>query len=99
MLPELDLLLIEKSLFVKPDKARELAATRMPRGARRDRRLACPPPAVVPGYPDRGVLRLPDRLPCDALHFSTFTGAAAVPYPGRAVSGPSYTGENLERDL
>src|SRR2546423_3940949 len=96
---ELDLLLIEKSLFVKPDKARELAATRMREARAAAARLGVPDAGqLFLGYPDRGVLRLLTDHRATP-YTSTFTGAAAVPYPAALFPGHPYTGENLERDL
>jgi len=50
------------------------------------------------GYPDRGVLRLLTDHRATP-YTSTFTGAAAVPYPAALFPGHPYTGENLERDF
>jgi len=41
---EIDLLLIEKSLFARPQKARDLAVRRMRERAARPHDWACPPP-------------------------------------------------------
>src|SRR2546430_17655836 len=52
---ELDLLLIERSLFVKPEKARALAATRMREAREASARLGVPEAGqLFLGYPDRG---------------------------------------------
>ena len=96
---ELDLLLIEKSLFVKPDKARELAATRMREARAATARLGVRDAGqLFLGYPDRGVLRLLTDHRATP-YTSTFTGAAAVPYPAALFPGHPYTGESLERDF
>src|SRR5256885_725283 len=96
---ELDLLLIGKSLFVKPDKARELAATRMREAREASARLGVPEAGqLFLGYPDRGVLTL--LTDHRAMPYtSSSTGAAAVPYPAALFPGHPYTGESLERDF
>lgn len=94
---ELDLLLIEHSLLMQPEKARDLAVRRMHEaraattllGVRIEGQLFL-------GYPDRGVQRL---LTDPAPYTSRFTGAAAVPYPDAVSPGRSYTGASLEQDL
>ncbi|HUE49052.1 MAG TPA: PIG-L family deacetylase [Steroidobacteraceae bacterium] len=96
---ELDLLLIEKSLFVKPDKARDLAVRRMREARTATARLGVPAAGqLFLGYPDRGVLRLLTDHHATP-YTSTFTGAAAVPYPAALFPGHPYTGESLERDF
>jgi LmbE family N-acetylglucosaminyl deacetylase len=96
---ELDLLVIEKSLFVNPQKLRDLAGRRMEEartaatllGIRGDRLFFL-------GYPDRGVLSLlTDHY--STPYYSKYNGSSVVPY-GRALSpGHPYTGMSLERDF
>ncbi|HEY0767648.1 MAG TPA: PIG-L family deacetylase [Steroidobacteraceae bacterium] len=96
---ELDLLMIEKSLFVKPEKARDLAVTRMREARTATTRLGVPAEGqLFLGYPDRGVLRLLTDHRATP-YTSGFTGVAAVPYPAALFPGHPYTGESLERDL
>jgi len=95
---ELDLLLIERSLFVKPEKARALAATRMREAREASARLGVPEAGqLFLGYPDRGVLRLLTDHRATP-YTSGATGAAAVPYRAALFPGHPYTGESLERD-
>jgi len=96
---ELDLLLIERSLFVKPEKARALAATRMREAREASARLGVPEAGqLFLGYPDRGVLRLLTDHRATP-YTSGATGAAAVPYRAALFPGHPYTGESLERDF
>ncbi len=96
---ELDLLLIEKSPFVKPATARDLAATRMREARAATARLGVPAAGqLFLGYPDRGVLSLLTDHRARP-YTSGFTGAAAVPYPAALFPGHPYTGESLERDF
>ncbi len=96
---ELDLLLIEKRLFVKPEQARELAATRMREARAATARLGVPAAGqLFLGYPDRGVLGLLTDHRATP-YTSGFTGAAAVPYPAALFPGHPYTGASLERDF
>jgi LmbE family N-acetylglucosaminyl deacetylase len=96
---ELDLLLIEKSLFANPAKARDLAARRMREARTATARLGVPAAGqLFLGYPDRGVLRLLTDHRATP-YTSGFTGAAAVPYPAALFPGHPYTGESLERDF
>src|SRR5256884_2727618 len=93
---ELDLLLIERSLFVKPEKARALAATRMREAREASARLGVPEAGqLFLGYPDRGVLRLLTDHRATP-YTSGATGAAAVPYPAALFPGHPYTGESLQ---
>jgi len=92
---ELDLLLIERSLFVKPEKARALAATRMREAREASARLGVPEAGqLFLGYPDRGVLRLLTDHRATP-YTSGSTGAAAVPYRAALFPGHPYTGESL----
>jgi LmbE family N-acetylglucosaminyl deacetylase len=96
---ELDLLLIEKSLFAKPEKARDLAVRRMREARTATARLGVSAAGqLFLGYPDRGVLRLLTDHRATP-YTSGFTGAAAVPYSAALFPGHPYTGESLERDL
>jgi LmbE family N-acetylglucosaminyl deacetylase len=96
---ELDLLLIEKSLFVRPQQARDLAVRRMREARTASARLGVPAARqLFLGYPDRGVLRLLTDHRATP-YTSGFTGAAAVPYPAALFPGHPYTGESLERDF
>jgi len=96
---ELDLLLIGKSPFVKPETARDLAATRMREARAATARLGVPAAGqLFLGYPDRGVLSLLTDHRARP-YTSGFTGAAAVPYPAALFPGHPYTGESLERDF
>src|SRR5437870_1831542 len=96
---ELDLLLIEKSPFVTPETARDLAATRMREARAATARLGVSAAGqLFLGYPVRGVLYL--LTDHRARHYTSgFTGAAAVPYPAALFPGHPYTGESLERDF
>lgn len=96
---ELDLLVVEKSLRVNPEKLRDLARKRM-----NEARDAAAILGVAPehlfflGFPDRGV------LPIVTDYFATpyqsrFTHASAVPYPDATFPGHPYTGQRLERDF
>ena len=96
---ELDLLLIEKSLFAKPEKARDLAVRRMREARTATARLGVSAAGqLFLGYPDRGVLRLLTDHRATP-YTSGFTGAAAVPYPAALFPGHPYTGESLEGDF
>ncbi len=96
---ELDLLLIEKRLFARPEQARDLAVRRMREARTASARLGVPAAGqLFLGYPDRGVLRLLTDHRATP-YTSGFTGAAAVPYPAALFPGHPYTGESLERDF
>jgi LmbE family N-acetylglucosaminyl deacetylase len=96
---EIDLLLIERSLFAKPEKIRDLAGRRMKEartatallGVDADRQLFL-------GYPDGGL------TPLLTDHFETpyrskLTGTREVPYPDAVFPGHPYTGQSLEKDF
>lgn len=96
---ELDLLFVEKTLRLAPQRMRDLARRRMD-----EARAAAAVLGVAParqfflGYPDGGLLTLMTD------HFVTpyaskFTGAASVPYQAALFPGHPYTGESLERDF
>src|SRR5437879_7645546 len=96
---ELDLLLIEKSPFVTPETARDLAATRMREARAAAARLGVPDAGqLFLGYPDRGVLRLLTDHRATP-YTSGATGAAAVPYRAALFPGHPYTGQRPARDL
>ena len=96
---ELDLLLIERSVFMRADRARDLAVRRM-----REARAATALLGVLPagqlflGYPDRGVLAVLGRRGTQP-YVSRFNGAAAVPYREALFPGHPYTADSLERDF
>jgi len=96
---ELDLIVVEKSLFVKPARLRDLALKRM-----QEARSAAGVLGVAPehlyflGFPDRGVLALLTDNYVTAYH-SRFTDASSVPYPESLFPGHPYTGNSLERDF
>jgi LmbE family N-acetylglucosaminyl deacetylase len=96
---ELDLLVVEKSLFIKPRKLRDLALRRMEEsreaatilGVQQDR-------LYFLGYPDRGIFSIiTDNY--ITPYRSKFTDATAVPYATALSPGHAYTGQNLERDF
>lgn len=96
---ELDLLLIERSLRVHPEKMRDLAARRM-REARAAAAILGVPPRqqFFLGYPDGGLLTLvTDHFTIP--YYSRFNGAVSVPYAGTLGAGHPYTGQSLERDF
>lgn len=95
----LDLLLIEKSPFMSPAKARELGARRM-REARAAAAVLGVPAGeqLFLGYPDRGIRELlgaHERTP----YRSPFTAVEAVPYRDALFPGHAYTGASLEQDF
>lgn len=96
---ELDLLFIEKSLFRRPAKLRDLGARRM-REARAATALLGVRAAdqLFLGYPDGGLLALLTAHDSSA-YTSPFTAAAAVPYSDALYPGHAYTGASLERDF
>jgi LmbE family N-acetylglucosaminyl deacetylase len=96
---ELDLLVVEKSLFLRPSKLRDLALRRM-----QESRDAAAILGVAPdrlfflGYPDRGILPIiTDNY--ITPYRSKFTAVNAVPYPATVSPGHAYTGLNLEHDF
>jgi LmbE family N-acetylglucosaminyl deacetylase len=96
---ELDLLVVEKSLFIKPRKLRDLAIRRMQESREAATILGVPQDRLYfLGYPDRGILPIiTDNY--ITPYRSKFTDATAVPYPNALSPGHPYTGENLERDF
>ena len=96
---ELDLLVIEKSLFVKPEKLRDLAAKRSQEARAAADLLGVPPDQqIFLGYPDGGVLSLLNDHYATP-YYSRFNGASAVPYDTALSPGSPYTGASLERDF
>lgn len=96
---ELDLLLIERTLRIHPEKMRDLAARRM-REARAAAAILGVPSArqLFLGYPDGGLLTLiTDHFTIP--YYSKFNGAASVPYADTFTANHPYTGESLERDF
>jgi LmbE family N-acetylglucosaminyl deacetylase len=95
----LDLLLIDKSVLVRPAKLLELGVRRMREARAATALLGVPPEGqLFLGYPDRGV------QPLLSDHYATvytsgFTAAAAVPYSDALFPGHAYTGESLGRDF
>jgi LmbE family N-acetylglucosaminyl deacetylase len=96
---ELDLLVVERSLFVRPQKLRDLADRRMAEARAAATILGVPEgQQFFLGYPDRGVLKLVTDNYATPYH-SKYTGGSAVPYDGALSPGHAYTGENLEYDF
>lgn len=96
---ELDLVVIERTLRIRPDKMRDLAARRM-----REARAAATVLGVPSerqfflGYPDGGLLTLiTDDFTIP--YYSKFNGAVRVPYADTFAAGHPYTGDSLERDF
>lgn len=96
---ELDLLVVERSLFIRPQKLRDLAARRMQESRQAASVLGVPRERMYfLGYPDRGIFPLINDY-YTVPYRSRFTAAAAVPYPDALVPGHSYSGQNLEKDF
>lgn len=96
---ELDLLVVEKSLFLRPSKLRDLAVRRMQESRDAATILGVPADRLFfLGYPDRGILPLFTDYYITPYR-SKFTTATSVPYPGTLSPGRAYTGENLEHDF
>jgi LmbE family N-acetylglucosaminyl deacetylase len=96
---EMDLLVIEKSLFRKPQKLRDLAARRMQEARAAADILGIPADRqMFLGYPDRGVLSLLTDHYVTPL-YSKFNGSSVVPYENALSPGQPYTGRSLERDF
>jgi LmbE family N-acetylglucosaminyl deacetylase len=96
---ELDLLVVEKSLFIRPGKLRHLAMRRMEESREAASILGVSPDHLYfLGYPDRGILSIiTDNY--ITPYRSKFTDATAVPYAATLSPGHAYTGQNLERDF
>jgi LmbE family N-acetylglucosaminyl deacetylase len=96
---ELDLLVVEKSLFIRPNKLRDLAERRMQESREAATLLGVPEDRLYfLGYPDRGILPLINDNYITPYH-SRFTDARAVPYDAALYPGHAYTGQNLEHDF
>jgi LmbE family N-acetylglucosaminyl deacetylase len=96
---ELDLLVVEKSLFIRPGKLRDLALRRMQESREAANILGVPPERLYfLGYPDRGILPLVTDNYITPYR-SKFTDATAVPYASALSPGHTYTGQNLEHDF
>jgi len=95
----IDLLLMTRSLFPAPARARELGEQRMREAREATARLGVPPAAqLFLGYPDGGIEKLLGAHRA-RLYTSPTTAVAAVPYADALYPGHPYTGEALERDL
>jgi len=96
---ELDLLVVEKSLFIKPGKLRDLAMRRMQESREAAAILGVPSDRLYfLGYPDRGILPIiTDNY--ITPYRSKFTDSTAVPYANALSPGRAYTGQNLEHDF
>jgi LmbE family N-acetylglucosaminyl deacetylase len=96
---ELDLLVVEKSLFIRPAKLRDLAERRMQESRDAAGILGVPPERLYfLGYPDRGILQIINDNYITPYH-SRFTDARSVPYSAALYPGHAYTGQNLEHDF
>ena len=96
---EMDLLVIEKSLFRKPQKLRDLGARRMQEAHAAADVLGIPSDGqIFLGYPDRGILSLLTDHYVTPL-YSKFNGSSVVPYDNALSPGKPYTGRSLERDF
>ena len=96
---ELDLLVVEKSLFIKPRKLRDLAQRRMEESHEAATILGVPADHLYfLGYPDRGIFPIITDYYITPYR-SKFTDATAVPYPTALSPGHAYTGQNLEHDF
>jgi LmbE family N-acetylglucosaminyl deacetylase len=96
---ELDLLVVEKSLFSRPSKLRDLALRRMEESREAATILGVPADRLFfLGYPDRGILALFTDYYITPYR-SKFTNATAVPYPATLSPGRAYTGLSLEHDF
>lgn len=96
---ELSMLVVEKSLFSRPEKQRELGARRMQEARSVAAILGIAPQRLFfLGYPDRGVLPLLTDYYITPYH-SKPSGMASVPYAEALFPGHPYTGQSLERDF
>jgi LmbE family N-acetylglucosaminyl deacetylase len=96
---ELDLLVVEKSLFGASGRLRDLAQKRMQESRNAARILGVAPDHLFfLGYPDGGILTIiTDNY--ITPYRSRFTDAVAVPYSTALFPGHPYTGQSLERDF
>ncbi|WP_457825235.1 hypothetical protein, partial [Staphylococcus aureus] len=88
---ELDLLVVEKSLFLRPSKLRDLAQRRMQESRAAAQTLGVPREHLYfLGYPDRGLVSI-----CNEHYItpyrSRFTATTVVPYAGTLFPGQPYT--------
>lgn len=96
---ELDLLLVERSLFARREKVRDLAQRRM-----KEARAAATLLGVKPdqlfflGYPDGGLTQLLTSH-FTAPYRARLTGARQVPYAEALFPGHPYTGQSLVKDF
>jgi LmbE family N-acetylglucosaminyl deacetylase len=96
---ELDMLIVEKTIFIRPAKLRELAIRRMQESRSAAGILGVPQDRLYfLGYPDRGILKIITDNYITPYH-SRFTDARAVPYSTALSPGHAYTGQNLEHDF
>jgi LmbE family N-acetylglucosaminyl deacetylase len=96
---ELDLLVVEKSLFLRPSKLRDLAVRRMQESRDAAAILGVPPERLYfLGYPDRGISQLINDHYITPYR-SKFTASTVVPYSAAFSPGHAYTGLNLEHDF
>lgn len=96
---ELDLLVVERSFFIRPAKFRDLAMRRMQESREAAAILGVPQDRLYfLGYPDRGILPLITDNYATPYH-SKYTDARAVPYTNALFPEHAYTGQNLERDF
>jgi len=96
---ELDLLVIEKRVFIDPVKMRDLGDRRMQEARNATAILGVAPESqYFLGYPDRGILSLATDNYATPYR-SRFTNATSVPYRAALFPGHSYTGQSLESDF
>ncbi|HKT71825.1 MAG TPA: PIG-L family deacetylase [Steroidobacteraceae bacterium] len=96
---ELDLLVVEKSMFLEPRKLQDLAEKRMQEARTAAGILGVSPEHLIfLGYPDRGILPLmTDNY--ITPYYSRFTATSHVPYADAAYPGHPYAGASLEKDF
>ena len=95
-----DLLLMSRSLFPTPARARELGERRMDEAREAAARLGVARTGqLFLGYPDGGIEQLLGPAHRAMPYTSRTTRAVAVPYADALYPGHPYTGEALERDL
>ncbi len=96
---EFDLVVVEKSLFIRPSKLRELATRRMQESRDAAAILGVPKDHLYfLGYPDRGILSIITDNYVTPYH-SKYTDSTAVPYSEALFPGHAYTGLSLEHDF
>lgn len=95
----LDLLFIEKSLFRRPERSRDLGRQRMHEARTAATLLGVPADAqLFLGYPDGGLQELLSTHRTQP-YASPYNGAAAVPYAEALFPHHPYSGTSLESDL